>query len=254
MKNRSILLKRLIENGLRVFDIKSFNYVAKDLGYNEGALRQVLLSMRKDETIHLIKPGLYHIDNNFLSSSISAYEIALLLVDNGFITHLSAALLHNLSDQLANIVYVSTARQKNSYDPNNKLYGMRYRILHVKEELTFGQEDIYLGDARIKVTDLERTLIDCLNKPAYAAGFMEVIYYFEKAADDIDIEKIIKYAKVFGNSCLQRLGWCLDKINNVKNQDVYAVVSKTCTTMVKLDPSGFRKGRYNKKWLVIENI
>jgi predicted transcriptional regulator of viral defense system len=254
MKNRNNLLKRLLETGLRIFDISSFKNVAKELDYKEGSVRQILLSMRKDECIHLIRPGLYHIDNNFLSSPISAYEIGLLLVDNGCITHLSAATLHNLSDQLANLIYVSTPKQKKSFNQNSKIYGMRYKILHVKEKLIFGKEDKWSGDAKIVVTDLERTLIDCLNKPAYAGGFMEVIYYFEKSADNIDIEKIISYAKVFGNSCLQRLGWCLDKINKLPNDNLSSLIKKDFNTTVKLDSSGLRKGKYNKKWLVIENI
>lgn len=258
MKNKSILIKELLKNGCRIFSIFDFEKIAIPLGYSKSSIRKLIFEMKNQNSIHIIKSGLYHMDNNFLGTPISAYEIGLAMVKSGYLSYLSAISINNLTDQIPNIIYISVGNQKYSkLNRKNKfdfeIGGIRYKIIHIKKELIFGVEKEWIGEASIKYTNLEKTLVDSLNKPQYCGGFMEVMSYFEKAFTQINIERLVNYASMINSSCLQRLGWCMDKLNFTMDE-VTNFKEIKFKSMVKLDVSGLRKGTYNKKWNIIENI
>jgi predicted transcriptional regulator of viral defense system len=258
MQNRAQLIKRILEQGLRVFTLSEFAKVAASIGYSENSMTQLVYEMRQANLIELIKPGLYQLHDSYLSSPVSAYELGLAIVEEGYLSHLSAISIHQITDQLANIIYISTRQGKSRYKNKKSEFsfeakGYRYKIIEVTKSRIFGIENKWIGDAQIRVADLERTLIDSLNTPQYCGGFYEVLNYFEQTRDSINLNKTINYASLMSKSCLQRLGWCFDKISFKEAADI-VYQSFDTNTMVKLDSSGTRRGVYNNKWRVIENI
>jgi predicted transcriptional regulator of viral defense system len=96
------------------------------------------------------------------------------------------------------------------------------------------------------VTDLERTLLDGLEKPRYCMGIREVLSAFELARNRINIDKICNYAISHGSIALQkRLGFVLEKLDLDP-----AVIDKLKAIPVrvyqKLDILGGRAGKYHK--------
>jgi predicted transcriptional regulator of viral defense system len=155
-------------------------------------------------------------------------------------------------------VYVSVLKGKSRYvnkksEFNFEAKGCSYKIIEVMENRIFGIETIWHREAKIKVTDLERTLIDSLSMPQYCGGFYEVLSYLDQMRTIIDLNKIIDYASKISKSCLQRLGFCFEKISFTEAADKVFQNIHT-NTMIKLDSSGYRRGVYNNKWKVIENI
>lgn len=61
-------------------------------------------------------------------------------------------------------------------------------------------ENVY-NKIKIKITDFERTLIDCIRYPKYAIGWENIIHAL-KQIKEIDEEKILKYLLEFQNSSL----------------------------------------------------
>jgi len=258
MQNRADLIKNILEHGYRIFTIEQFAKLANHLGYSNKSIGSLAFEMKKSKLIDSIKPGLFQLSDSYLSSPISAYEVGLKVVPGGYLSHLSAVAVHGLTDQLANIIYISVEIGKSRYcnkeaDFNFEAKGAKYKIIEILKERIFGLENKWYGDSQISITDLERTLIDCMNAPQYAAGFYEVLSYFHEAKEKINLEKIIQYALKLSISSMQRLGWCFEKIEFYEGAK--RVMEKiNAHSWVKLDTSGKRKGVYNKKWKIIENL
>ena len=258
MQTRSELIKNILEYRYRIFTLKQFSGIAAHLGYSTHSIGQLAFEMKQDGIINAIKPGLFQLNDSYLSSPVSGYEIALAVVSRGYLSHLSALTLHQLTDQLSNIIYVSTELGKERYyikksEFNFEAKGYRYQIIEISKKRIFGIEKKWFGDAQISLTNLERTLIDSLNAPQYCGGFHEVINYFDQSKSLVDMNKLIDYASQISRSCVQRLGWCLEKVSFNEGADAILQILDT-NVMIKLDPSGYRRGTYNKKWKVIENI
>ena len=144
MKSRTELIKSLLEYGYRVFTTEEFSKVAMDLGYSGHSIRQLIFELKKEKIIEPIKYGLYSLHSSFLSSPISAYEIAMRAVKDGFLSHLSAISIHSLTDQLPRIVYISTANATSK----NEIFetaGTKFKIVKVKPEREFGIEEKWIG-------------------------------------------------------------------------------------------------------------
>jgi len=50
----------------------------------------------------------------------------------------------------------------------------RYRIVRVVERKFFGLEPLWIEGFKVHVTDKEKTIIDCLDKPQHCEGVVEV--------------------------------------------------------------------------------
>ena len=73
----------------------------------------------------------------------------------------------------------------------------------------FGTEQVWAHDARVAITDLERTLLDGLSRPRLCGDFAEVLHALEVAMDRVDIRRISAYAVRLGTATAKRLGWIL---------------------------------------------
>ena len=102
---------------------------------------------------------------------------------------LSAIMLHNLTTNVAHYHYFLSRTKNNPLAENIKYYIKNYN----EEELEY--IDSWFG-RKILVTDLEKTIIDCLTYNEFDSYLEEVITsYIEN--DLKDIEKLKKYAKKY---------------------------------------------------------
>lgn len=94
--------------------------------------------------------------------------------------------------------------------------------------------------------------MDAITKPKYCGGFSEVVESYKVALDRFDVLKLIEYANGFGDSAVRRLGWILEYIGEAGS--ILTLLKKKFIGHVKLNACGHKKGKYNSKWGVIENI
>lgn len=201
--------------------------------------------------------GMYSLPTELLSGGpLHSFEIALKLAKKGAISHRSAFSYYGLSDQMLSRVYVTVPREKGANLSTTREYtlkGVRYSFIRVLPENYWGIKPAFLGESRILITDLEKTLIDGLLRPEYCGGFREVIYTFEKGISKALPETLLSYAKKTSLVTCKRLGWVLDQIGK------HAVIQEHLVALSmpyyqKLDPAGSRRGKYNHRWNLMENI
>jgi len=256
------LVRKLAREGDRIFTIDRARQLAPEVGLSAGYLIEVLHYLTKSGWLVRLKKGLYAISGTVPGvSPVHEFEIAMALVTPAAVSHWSAFSYHGLTDQIPRTVFVLTTaqstiprvRKNKGKSKGYPIRGVFYKFIQIKPERFFGTEKIWIGEARVTVTDLERTLLDGLGMPRYCGDFAEVLYAFELKADEINIDRIVNYALKLDVSLAKRLGWVLEK-QGVKPDRLEALADVPVKGYRQLDPSGPRKGRCNTRWMIQENL
>jgi hypothetical protein len=141
----------------------------------------------------------------------SPYQLALSLRRGAYLSHGSAVFLHSLTDKIPKTLYVN---REQSFKPrpgsltqeaiNRSFSGKQRRSNYIYEHgdwrfiLLSGKNTGRLGVLQMKgpkgelleVTNLERTLIDIVVRPAYAGGVYDVLDAFRVARTRLSTEKL----------------------------------------------------------------
>lgn len=248
-------LNELTHAGYRIFSVNDAKEIAADMGINPSSVSYILRSLSSHGLIHQLYKGNYVVEDNILTGSpLHKFEIAMHLAKEGAIGCWSAMSYHELTDQILSRVYVLAPyideKKRSLYQ--YKIEGYDYLLIQIQQEHFWGIEQQFMGEVKIRITDLERTLIDGLTRPHYCGGFREVLSAFAIAKDRMDIHKIIEYGKRSSTAVQKRLGWILNQLS-VENISETLSVPET-KYFDKLDSSGPRRGKQNKQWMLLENM
>lgn len=251
------LLKEITQAGLRLFNRNDVISLPKLQCYSQSYSNILLNVLGSKGEIVSVGKGIYALPVELLSGGpIHPFEIAMKLVKNGAISHRSAMAHYHLTDQIISEVYVTVPREKGSNQSRLNHYnlkGVRYNIIRSDQKHYWGVKKVFIGEAFIWITDLEKTLIDGLKRPELCGGMREVIFGFENGLDKISPMTLLDYAQRSSLVICKRLGWILEKLNEFKDlQDELALIS--AKSYQRLDPMGKRAGKYNSKWMIVENL
>ncbi len=258
------LVRLLASEGDRIFTIDSARELAGQVGLQASYLRESLYHLRQNGWIVSLRRGLYALSSTIPGiTPAHEFEVAMALIDPAAISHWSALHFHGLTDQAPRDVFVLTTtgtsvprirgtkgRQKRSGYPVGDTY---YRFVQMKPEWFFGIRRQWIGESRVSITDPERTLLDGLAMPHYCGDFAEVLHAFEVRGGDLDLPLIISYALKLSDAMVKRLGWVLEHagVDAVHLESLARVPVRGYRT---LDPSGPRRGRCNRDWMIQENL
>lgn len=245
------LLRRLANEGLKIFTIKKAQEFAKELGINPGYIPEALHHLLKDGWVERLKRGTYALSaKSGFGTSPHDFEVAMALVKPCAISHWTAMHYHHLTQQTPNTIFVMTTSSASV--PRNSKKG-RFRFIKVKNDCFFGTQKIWVNETQIQITDPERTLLDGLMMPQYCGDFYEVFHAFKIHVQQINLQKIIQYALKLDSATIKRLGWVLDRLGIEKSLLTQLEIAPI-KGYRKLDASAPLKGPYNKKWMIQENI
>ena len=89
--------------------------------------------------------------------------------------------------------------------------------------------------------------------PQYCGDFAEVLHAFEIGMARLDVKRIAEYALRLDAATAKRLGWVLES-KGVDASQIACLTALATKGYRKLDPTGPKKGRYNSRWMVQENL
>jgi len=257
------LVRRLAERGERIFTVKEAGQIASKVGLSAGYLHEGLHHLARSGWIVRLRKGLYALAGSVPGASpVHEFEIAMVLVKPAAISHWSALSHHGLTEQVPRKVFVlTTARSvprargaRHGRSPSGyPVAGTRYEFIQTKPDRFFGIDEAWVGEARIRITDPERTLLDGLTAPQYCGGLAEVLHAFTVRGPKLDLKRIIGYALKLDAATAKRLGWILEhqlRIDAALLEPLQAVPVKGYRT---LDPTGPRRGACDRRWMIQVN-
>ena len=258
------LVRLLAYEGDRIFTTDRARELAPRVGLKDPYLWEALYHLRQNGWIVSLRRGLYALSATIPGiAPVHEFEIATALVNPAAVSHWSALHYHGLTEQAPRKIFVLTTTETSV--PRMRRVGCKhsgggysvgdtmYRFIQVRPERFFGSEKVWIGEARVAITDLERTLLDGLSMPQYCGDFAEVLHAFEIGIAQMDIERITEYALRLDAATAKRLGWVLES-KGVDASEVACLTALATKGYRKLDSAGPKKGRYNRRWMVQENL
>ena len=230
----------------KVFTVEE---AAKISGIDKNVLKALLSRLEKRGWVERIEKGKYMViplGARKGEYTLNEFVIGSLLVNPSAIAYWSALNYHGLTEQIPTTVFVQTTSRKKKQEL--EIFGVRYRIVRVKEEKFFGVEKAWLDEFQVNVTDREKTVVDCLDKPECCGGIIEVAKALKNG--EFDFEKLSDYAIKIGNSgVVRRLGYLCDALGlQIDLPEVRA------RNYLFLDPTMPKKGKANGRWRLIINL
>lgn len=253
-RTSSKLLLTLSANDKNIFSISDAQEVVK----TSSAATRILLSdlVNKKWLIRLV-PGKYLIvplsAGGKAEYSENWYVIAKHLIEPNpyYISHYSALNIHKMITQPIMTVYISTPKRRKKA----KILGANYRFIYAKLSKLWGIEEVWAKPTeKVKVSDLERTVIDCLDNPKLCGGISELAKGLWTKRKEIDYERLAKYVERFSSKAVaKRLGFLLELYEI--GEDALAKLKRSISpSFVLLDPTLPAEGKYLSSWKLRVNL
>ena len=108
---------------------------------------------------------------------------------------------------------------------------------------------------RVRVSDLERTVVDGLKQPEHCGGFTEVAKGFWIRRDTIAVRKLVDYALRLGvGAVMRRLGFLLETFEVDAPAEIERLRAELTATYAPLDPLMPAEGSWHSRWRVRVNV
>lgn len=246
--NTTKVLRRLSELG----DVFTKKEAQEKLGITTRQLNYYLNMLLREGFLRRIAKGIYTFSlEPGRASSPHEFVLAQILVPNGAVAYWSALNYYGLTEQIPRTVFIQTP-VKRGYQKLIVLDGKRFKVVVVSPEKFFGIGTIRLGRREVQITDPEKTIVDCLDKPKYCGGIIEVVKALKNAR--LDYEKLLEYAeRMKSKAILKRLGFLSERLELGIEKEI-RLSENDKKSFALLDPSMPQGGRFNYRWGLRINV
>ncbi|MCS7374321.1 MAG: type IV toxin-antitoxin system AbiEi family antitoxin domain-containing protein [archaeon GB-1845-036] len=245
-KSTAELLHKLRRRGA----VFTFRDALEVSGYDRNYLKLMLHRLERGGWIERIEKGKYVIlplEAERGRYTLHEFVIGSTLVKPSTIAYWSALHYHGLTEQIPNIVFIQTTSRKKRKELT--VFGIKYRIIRVVERKFFGLELLWIEELKVHVTDREKTIIDCLDKPQYCGGVIEV--YKALGEEDVDVGKLSEYLEKFGSGAVAKRLVYLAGLVGLEVEVPGCLIKKG---IVPLDPTMPRRGKVNHRLKLLINV
>lgn len=191
-----------VYNQLAKYPVFTIDEVEKLVGNIKTAYSLLNRLMKKD-LIKKVRKNIYSAVNPVTGQIVATrYQIACAITDTAYISHHSALEYYGLANQVFYEVYVSSETKFNSFEYGHMTY--KYVASRMQEGIVDAK-----NTTGVRITDLERTVIDSIRDYNKIGGFEELLNCLE-GIHYIDESKLIEYLAIYNTQGLyQRVGYLL---------------------------------------------
>jgi predicted transcriptional regulator of viral defense system len=160
--------------------------------------------------------------------------------------------IHQMLTQPQLVVYATSAQ---AIRPRVVL-GAEFRFVRCKPEHLFGSVEHWVTKTeKVRVSDLERTIVDGLRHSEYCGGFTEVSKGFWMRRDDIDCSRLVDYAlRLDVGAVIRRLGFLLETFEIDAPRELERLQGNLTATYAILDPLLPNEGKFMARWRLRLNV
>jgi len=219
-------------------------------GYDRGYLKLVLHMLERGGWIERIERGKYIIlplEAERGRYTLHEFVVGSALVEPSAIAYWSALHYHGLTEQIPNVVFVQTTSRKKRKELT--VLGTRYKIVRVVERKFFGLEPLWIEGVGVHVTDREKTIIDCLDKPQHCGGIIEV--YEALREGGVDAERLSEYLESFGSGAVAKRLAYLAELVGLEVEVPGHLIKKG---VAALDPTMPKRGKVDRRLKLLVNV
>lgn len=257
MKATTQALAKLADVGLDFFGVEDLE---SHLALRPEQARKLAHRLQKENLARRLKRNLYalagpaHWTNpDVLPANWYRTAAALAGKADYYLAYYTAMELHRMTQQPLRTVFVALTVQK----PEVVAANVTFRFVKLKKDRFFGFEEVEAEQGhRVRVADLERTFLDCVDRPDLCGGLEEVTRAFARRHGDVNEDRLVRYLmKLDQPFAAKRLGFLLElaghgDIELMRELERFGARVKK---YVPLDRRGPQEGPRDRRWQLIIN-
>lgn len=206
-----------------------------------GALQR----WQKQELVTLIRRNMYSVMDLSTGKALAdTFEIATRISPSAYVGWHSALEFHGLAHQPFYTMFVGSETRFNNFRFDNVEYQ------YCKSPLIPSCENgivTPMGNPYVRVTDLERTIVDCCDKIDRAGGAEELLHCME-AVVMLDEDKMLHYLSLYDKAFLyQKVGFMLETIQ--EQAHISSDFISICQTRGAISPQRLTNGADSNKFV-----
>jgi predicted transcriptional regulator of viral defense system len=226
-------------------EIFTFSDMEERLGILKKNLSNILSNLVHHKMLVQLEKGKYcrpNFNDNFV---IGNY-----LCKNSAVAYWSALNHYGLTEQIPNTIFVQTDKLKRS----KKIFNVDYKFIKVHSKKIVGVTTEGRGSYKFRITDMEKTIIDCFDLPQYPGGFAELVRVFHTAK--LNKKKMLDYAIAVDNvSTFKRISY-LSEFFEMKGFKTFQkeTQKRLKSKYTYLSQDSEKKGKYLSRWKLCLNV
>lgn len=166
---------------------------------NIGSGKNYVLQLKKDGYVEQIRKNMYTCISPETGLPIAnKYQIASAITETSFISHHSALEYYGVTDQVYYEIYVSSETKFKEFEYD----GYTYRCIVTKKQEGITKPPFTKG---IRISDLERTVLDSIKDMDKVAGIEEVVASIE-LLPNLNEQVLLQYLENYQNQFLYQKG------------------------------------------------
>jgi len=181
--------------------------------------------------------------------SADPWAIAATALAPGYVGGWTALGHWGLTDQIFSTTAFVTSRPV----PHRRreIGGARFDLRHRPESAMFGLRRVWRDGTPVRISDRERTLIDCLDDPSLGGGLRHSAEAIQAYAEsgDVSWQLLTEYGDRLGNrTAFKRLGYLAEALNIADDALSNTLLQRLSAGIGKLDPALPDEGPIDSRW------
>ena len=171
-----------------------------------------------------------------------------------YLAYYTAMELHGMLQHPLRTVFVAVTRHH-----RDVMFGAaRIRFVKLAADRLFGEEDRRVDGHVVKVAQLERTFIDCVDRPDLCGGIEEVFRGFVRRHEDLDADRLLRFLHRLDKPVVaKRLGYLLELAGHGDPELMWEIERaarrlKRYTPLDKTRPA--TAGARDRRWELVVNV
>jgi predicted transcriptional regulator of viral defense system len=214
---------------------------------NKGSARTAIKSLMKQGLVAKIRNNLYTCISGETGAPVAnRFQIASAISDTSYVSHHTAMEYYGIADQVYYDVYVASETGFRSFEFDGYTYN------RVPMHFTEGIYSIEFGGG-IRISDKERTLIDCIKDMDKIAGVEEVVANIESMGR-VDEDRLLHYLGLYNTQFLYQKTGCMLWRNRDSlglSDNFFEACKERIGKSKRYLSSDYQKGRYDDCWKLV---
>jgi predicted transcriptional regulator of viral defense system len=246
-----LLISKLGKLGIQVFSLDKASQLLKT---NAATTSQIVHRLAADGRLRRIQKARYlvvpqgHDPKNY---TLEANLIASELIRPYYLSYWTALHYYGWTVQPSNTIFIASTKLKHPV----KVSGVTFKFVKLKPSRFFGYKIQKANGHQIVVANPEKTIVDCLDQPRYCGEIVEAAKGIWSGRNELDFEKIRRYARRMGNGAIiKRLGFLMEILGVGSDAFREKLKSEKSSGYAALDTDGKTNGTFNSAWNLIVNV